>query len=76
MTDTPLRFTVMTYNIWATTRWPDREQPLRRLLELHQPDILCLQELRPATRAVIDEALPGHGRVDDPFEGWIREGNS
>lgn len=75
MADCPVRFTVMTYNIWASARWAEREQPLRRFLELHRPDILCLQELRPATRAVIDQVLAGHQRVEDPFEGWIREGN-
>jgi endonuclease/exonuclease/phosphatase (EEP) superfamily protein YafD len=75
MADCPVRFTVMTYNIWATSRWPDREAALKRFLELHQPDILCLQELRPETRAVIDAVLPGHRRVEDKFEGWIREGN-
>ena len=75
MPEYPIRFTVMTYNIWASARWPERKEPLKRFLENHQPDILCLQELRPATRELIDEVLSGHQRVDDPFEGWICEGN-
>jgi endonuclease/exonuclease/phosphatase (EEP) superfamily protein YafD len=42
---------------------------------MSQPDILCLQELRLHTREVLDAELPNHQRVDDPFEGWLREGN-
>jgi exonuclease III len=65
----------MTYNIWASSRWPDRKAPLKCFLEYHQPDILCLQELRLETRNLIDEVLTGHQRIDDSFEGWTREGN-
>lgn len=71
----PLRFVAMTYNLWATQKWPEREPALRKLLRTFQPDILCVQELRPETRACLDEELPEHGRVDDVFEGWIRQGN-
>ena len=71
----PFRFVVCTYNIWASNRWPEREAALRSFLDHHRPDILCLQELRPETRAVIDAVLNTHRRVDDPFEGWIRESN-
>ena len=75
MSTYPIRFTVMTYNIWASARWPEREESLKHFLQFHQPDILCLQELRPETRDLIDTVLTGHQRIDDPFEGWIREGN-
>ncbi len=75
MSEYPIRFTVMTYNIWASSRWPERKEPLKQFLEYHQPDILCLQELRPETRNLIDEVLTGHQRIDDPFAGWKREGN-
>lgn len=71
----PLRFVATTYNLWASNRWPEREQPLRAFVRAMRPDILCLQELRAETRALLDEELPAHRRVDDPFEGWLREGN-
>lgn len=69
------RFTVMTHNVWADTRWPEREASLRAFYDLRRPDILATQELRPATRAVIDEVLTGHDRVHDDFEGWQVESN-
>lgn len=72
MTD---RLVVMTHNVWADTRWPEREAALRSLYEVRRPDILATQELRRATMAVIDEVLAGHARVDDPFEGWRVESN-
>ena len=71
----PVRFTVMSLNLWADNRMPERTESIKKLMVLHQPDILCLQELRPTTRDLIDLALPSHQRINDPFEGWIREGN-
>jgi endonuclease/exonuclease/phosphatase family metal-dependent hydrolase len=44
-------------------------------MALHRPDILCLQELCSQSRDLLDQVLENHQRVDDPFEGWIREGN-
>lgn len=70
-----IRFTVATYNLWATARWPEREAALRAFAAEIAPDILAVQELRPQTQAVLDEALPAHTRVDDPFPGWTQEGN-
>ena len=70
-----LRFTVCTHNLWKDERWPEREPALLRFLELHRPDVLCVQELRPATRDLVDRVLEGHQRIDDPFEGWLRESN-
>lgn len=70
-----LRFTVCTYNLWKDERWPERELPLRRFMEFHRPDILCLQELRPQTRELLDRVLDSHQRIDDPFPGWLEEGN-
>ena len=67
------RFTAMTLNLWNTQRWPAREAPLRALLG-RSPDVLGVQELRPAVADAIDGALPHHARVDDPFPGWSREG--
>ncbi|MGI6543378.1 MAG: endonuclease/exonuclease/phosphatase family protein [Limnochordia bacterium] len=71
----PLRFVATSYNIWETARWPERENALRAFLQITQPDILCIQEIRPVTREVLDAELPQHERIDDPFEGWLREGN-
>ena len=69
------RFLLGTYNLWATNRWPERAEPLRSFLKTTFPDVLALQELRPETRQLLDETLDRHTRVEDPFEGWIREGN-
>jgi endonuclease/exonuclease/phosphatase family metal-dependent hydrolase len=71
----PIRFVACTYNLWNDRRWPGREPVLRKFMEYHAPDIVCLQELRPVTRAVLDDVLSTHRRVEDPFEGWIQEGN-
>jgi endonuclease/exonuclease/phosphatase family metal-dependent hydrolase len=72
----PVRFVVCTYNIWTNTRWPERRIPLQSFARKHRPDILCLQEVQSDSRAALDEVLSEtHSRVDDPFEGWIREGN-
>ena len=71
----PIRFTVMSLNLWADNRMPERTESIQKLLRLHQPDILCLQELRSTTRDLIDQTLSDHSRVDDSFAGWIGEGN-
>lgn len=69
------RFVATTYNIWARTRWPERERALESYLRVACPDILCVQELRPESRALIDATLEGHSRIDDEFVGWAEEGN-
>jgi len=71
----PLRISIVTYNIWLTQRWDVRAPALHGFLERFNPDILCLQELQQTSRDFIDQALPGHQRVDDPFRGWTTEGN-
>jgi endonuclease/exonuclease/phosphatase family metal-dependent hydrolase len=71
----PLRLNVITYNIWNTERWNFRRDALRKFIELCTPDILCVQELVPKSRDLIDEVLPGHGRVHDRLPGWNRESN-
>ncbi len=71
----PLTFSVCTYNIWTTTRWPERRAALQAFVHRHRPDVLCLQEVQPESRAAIDEILGDtHDRVADPFEGWANEG--
>jgi endonuclease/exonuclease/phosphatase family metal-dependent hydrolase len=69
------RLSIVTYNIWLTERWPARAPALERFLKLFDPDLLCLQELQPATQAFLDETLKGHARVRDPLPGWTNEGN-
>jgi endonuclease/exonuclease/phosphatase family metal-dependent hydrolase len=72
----PVYFVVCSYNIWSTYRWPERRDALKAFAQHHIPDILCLQELQADSRQALDEVLLAtHQRVDDPFEGWTREGN-
>ncbi|GAB3805157.1 exonuclease/endonuclease/phosphatase family protein [Micromonospora zhanjiangensis] len=52
-----------------------REPALRDLFATRAPDLLATQELRPRTREVLDEALPGHARVHDDFPGWGGQSN-
>ncbi len=70
-----IRAVVMTYNLWGEHRWPERADALRALFTRRFPDILAVQELRPATRDLLDETLPHHRRVEDDFPGWHRESN-
>ncbi len=71
----PSRISACTYNIWTDTRWPERAPSLEAFARLVSPDVLCLQEVRPASLAVLDGALTKHQRVRDSFEGWATEGN-
>ncbi len=72
----PVRYTVCTYNIWTTTRWPERRTALQKFVQHQMPDILCLQELQADSKLALDEVLlPTHQRVEDAFEGWTQEGN-
>ncbi len=71
----PLRFGVCTYNIWSTTRWPERRDALSSFARVVCPDVLCLQEVQPESLATLDESLPNHVRVHDEFGGWSNEGN-
>ncbi len=66
----PTRLSIVTYNIWNTTRWGVREPALRQFVKLFNPDLLCLQELREETQACLDEAMQDHARVDDDLPGW------
>lgn len=71
----PSRLSIVTYNLWNTQRWPERQPALQEFLQRFQPDILCIQELRAETRDFLDKAMPTHARVEDPFAGWTVEGN-
>jgi endonuclease/exonuclease/phosphatase family metal-dependent hydrolase len=66
----PVRLSILTYNLWNTRRWPEREQALRHFFRRYRPDIFCLQELRAETRAALDDALPDYRRVQDSNPGW------
>lgn len=73
----PAAFTTvtMTYNLWGSAYWEARVDAVRALFTTRAPDILAVQELRPASRTLLDEVLAGHDRVDDEFDGWSRESN-
>lgn len=71
----PVRLSFVTLNLWNTERWAVRRPALGEFLHIFRPDVLCVQELHPETRAFLDESLPGYLRVNDPFSGWESEGN-
>ena len=71
----PLRINLISYNIWNTERWAFRDPALRKFLEVFDPDVLCLQELRRKTQRFIDTVLSTHDRVRDRFIGWTSESN-
>ncbi len=72
----PLRFTVCTYNLWTWTRWPERRDAVEHFARSQRPDIWCVQELQPESRALITATIGDtHDCVQDSFEGWSNEGN-
>jgi endonuclease/exonuclease/phosphatase family metal-dependent hydrolase len=71
----PTRLSFITCNLWRTDKWPARAPALERLVTLFNPDVLCVQELQPATQAFLDRTLNGHARIHDAFPGWTNEGN-
>jgi endonuclease/exonuclease/phosphatase family metal-dependent hydrolase len=71
----PIRLNVISYNIWNTERWAFRAPSLRKFMQLFDPDILCVQELRPKSRDFLDGVLARHARVRDRLAGWNRESN-
>ncbi|WP_345392805.1 hypothetical protein [Nonomuraea salmonea] len=68
-------FVAMTYNLWGDAHLEQREPAIRDLFATRPPDLLATQELRPRSRAVVDEMLPGHARVHDDFPGWGTQSN-
>ncbi|MEE8292226.1 MAG: endonuclease/exonuclease/phosphatase family protein [Candidatus Tectomicrobia bacterium] len=71
----PVRLSIVTYNLWNTMRWPLRQPAVRQFVDLFRPDVLCVQELRPETRACLDDAMSQHTRVHDQLPGWACESN-
>ncbi|TMK62581.1 MAG: hypothetical protein E6G60_09150, partial [Actinobacteria bacterium] len=69
----PVRFSIVTYNLWGRERWPERAGALGLFLGLYTPDVMCVQELVPETQKFLDERLADHARVDDPLPGWHTE---
>lgn len=68
-------FVVMTYNLWGDAHLAEREPALRSFFRTRAPDLLATQELRPGSRDLVDEELPGHARVVDDHPGWARQSN-
>lgn len=70
-----ITFVATTYNLWGDAHLVEREPALRAFFRTRAPDLLATQELRPGSRALIDEELPGHARVVDDHPGWARQSN-
>ena len=68
-------FVAMTYNLWGDAHLAQREPAIRDLFRVRPPDLLATQELRPGSRAMLDDELPGHARVHDDFPGWANQSN-
>lgn len=68
-------FVAMTYNLWGDAHLAERGPALRALLRTRPPDVLATQELRPASRDLVDAELPGHDRVVDDHPGWAGQSN-
>ena len=71
----PFTFVAHTYNLWGAFRWTERKPSLERFLQLHRPDVLCVQELTPEACELIGETLPAMNRVHDPLDSWTHEDN-
>ncbi len=71
----PIRLSIVTYNLWRTNRWPERQRALKQFIDLFRPDILCVQELCPETQEALDKDMPHHKRIHDDYPGWTLEGN-
>lgn len=71
----PGRISMVTYNLWNTECWSQREPALRKFLTTFNPDILCIQEIRNETIACIADSLPQHQYVKDEQAGWTCESN-
>ncbi|HET6292673.1 MAG TPA: endonuclease/exonuclease/phosphatase family protein [Kribbella sp.] len=68
-------FVAMTYNLWGEFHLDERRDALHALLITRPPDLLAVQELCASTRTLVDQALPGHSRVEDSFPGWEKQSN-
>jgi exonuclease III len=71
----PVRLSLVTYNLWNTRRWSERAPALKHFVEIYDPDVLCVQELRAETQSFLDATLVRHCRVHDDLPGWTCESN-
>lgn len=66
------RITVLSYNLWNTEHLAEREAALERFFSIYDSDIICLQEVRPATLALLDKYLPNHARISELNVRFVR----
>lgn len=67
-------FVAMTYNLWSEFYLDQRRDAIASLFTKRPPDLLAVQELRPATRKLLDDVLPDHDRIDGTA-GWETQSN-
>ncbi|TDW95243.1 MULTISPECIES: endonuclease/exonuclease/phosphatase family protein [Kribbella] len=67
-------FVAMTYNLWSEFYLDQRRDAIASLFTTRPPDLLAVQELRPATRKLLDDVLPDHDRIDGTA-GWETQSN-
>ena len=70
---TATTFVAQTHNLWGDHVADQRRAPLEALYRLRPPDLLATQEQRGWSRDLIDEAMPGHDRIQDDFAGWATQ---
>lgn len=70
---TATTFVAQTHNLWGDHAADQRSAPLEALYRLRPPDLLATQEQRGWSRDLIDEAMPGHDRIQDDFAGWATQ---
>ena len=72
----PVRFSVMTFNVWGNHYWPARSDSLKQLILSLSPDILIIQESSLNVLQFIDNLLTSHERIiTEEIESgpWITE---
>lgn len=67
------RISIITLNLWNTEHWQQRKACVISFVKTYEADIYCLQEVRPTTLAILDEALPAYIRIEGPDRGWRNE---
>lgn len=57
---TPLRFSFITFNTWGNQLWPERKEPLQKLMLTIMPDVVVFQEITQDIIDSIKEVRPNH----------------
>ena len=63
---------LLTYNVryaaldTGVNAWPERRDGVAGLVRFHEPDVVCLQEVRGTQLADLRERLPAYGWVSEP----------